>query len=168
MRFGPKAGRNGQRINLPLFPPGALIALPVQFTVVQSADWDGEPVADLPPHRPLLSELDVVRIRWSSTADKAGLGGHELQMLAVALRYGFAQDGDLLRAGIVSHWLVATPIRLLVVRFRCWRCLAEVSKPRSKCSFDGLSICSGELVLEGEGAVRPRGKGLGIFELLNL
>jgi len=61
-------------------------------------------------------------------------------MVTIALRYGFAQDGDLLRAGIVSHWLVAMPVRLLVVRFRCWRCLAEVSEPHSKCSFDRLGI----------------------------
>jgi len=92
--FGPKAGRNGQRIDSLLFPPGTLIALPVQFTVVQSADWDGEPVADCPPHRPLLSELDVVRIRWGSAADKTGLRGHKLQVFAVTLAHGLADDRD--------------------------------------------------------------------------
>ena len=100
MSFGPKAGRHGQRINLLLLPPGTLIALPVKFTVVQSADWDGEAVSDFPPHRPLLGKLDVVRIRWGSAADKTRLGGHELQMLAVTLGHGFADDLDRLLASI--------------------------------------------------------------------
>ena len=94
MSFGPKPGRNGQRIDLLLFPPGTLIALPVEFTMMQSADWDGESVTDFAPHRALLGELDVVRIRWGSAADETGLRGHELQMLAVALAHGFADDID--------------------------------------------------------------------------
>ena len=102
MSLGPKAGRNGQRINLLVFPPGMLIALPVEFTVVQSTDWDGEPVADFPSHRALLSELDVVRIRWGSAADETGLRGHELQMLAVALADGLA-DG--------MHFPFSCPLR---------------------------------------------------------
>jgi hypothetical protein len=100
MSPGPKASRNGQRIDLPLCPPGTLIALPVQFTVVQSTDRDGEPVADFPPHRPLFGKLDVVRIRWGSAADKTGLRGHELQMLAVALAHGLVDDVDRLFASI--------------------------------------------------------------------
>jgi len=100
MSLGPKAGRRGQRIDLLLFPPGTLIALSVQFTVVQSADWDGEPVVDFPPHRQLLGELDVVRIRWGSATDQTGLRGHELQMLAVALTHGFADNIDRLLASI--------------------------------------------------------------------
>ena len=62
--------------------------------MVQPADWDGEFVADLPPHRALFGKSDVVRIRWGSAADETGLRGHELQMLAVALAHGFADDID--------------------------------------------------------------------------
>jgi len=69
MSFGPKAGRHGQWINLLLFPPGTLIALPVEFTVVQATDWDGEPVADFSSHRALLSEPDVVGIGRRAAAD---------------------------------------------------------------------------------------------------
>ena len=100
MSLGPKAGRNGQRIDLLFSPPGTLIALPVQFAVVQSADWDGEPVADLPPHRSLLSELEVMGIGRRAPAEEARLSGDKLQMLAIALTYGFADDVDGLLASI--------------------------------------------------------------------
>ena len=75
-------------------PPGALIAPPMQFTMMQPADGNGEPVADFPPHRSLLCKLDMVGIRWGSAADKTGLSRHKLQVFAVALTHWFANDGD--------------------------------------------------------------------------
>ena len=76
------------------------IASPVQFTMVQPADGNREPVADFPPHRSLLCKLDVVGIGWGSAADKTGLSSHKLQVFAVALRHWFADDGDCLFARV--------------------------------------------------------------------
>jgi hypothetical protein len=61
MRPLPKDCRNGKRIDSLLRPPGAFVASPM----VQPANRNGELVADLAPHRPLLGKLDVVGIRRS-------------------------------------------------------------------------------------------------------
>ena len=100
MRLAPKGCGNDQGIDPLALPPGALVASPVEFTMVQPADGNGEPVADFPPHRPLLGKLDVVGIRRGSAADETGLRGHKLQVFAVALSHRFADDGDRLFAGI--------------------------------------------------------------------
>jgi hypothetical protein len=78
----------------PALPPGALIAPPVEFTMVQPTDWDGKAVADFSTYRPLLCKLDVMGIRRSSAADETGLGRHKLQVVAVALTHWFADHGD--------------------------------------------------------------------------
>ena len=51
-----------ERIDPLVLPPGALVAAPVQLAMMQPADRNGEPVADLASHRPLLGKLDVVGI----------------------------------------------------------------------------------------------------------
>ena len=168
MSFGPKAGRRGQWINLLLFPPATLIALPVKFTVVQSANGNGEPVADFSSHRALLSEPDVVGIGRRAAADQARLSGHKSQMVAIAFRYRLADDSDLLRAALGPPRLAAMAIRFLILRLRYCRFLAELSEPRSKNSFDRLCIFSGELVFEWQRAVRPRSEGFRVCELLKL
>jgi hypothetical protein len=58
----PKACCNGQGIDPLALPPRALIAAPVQVTMVQSANGHGKPVADLAPHGALLRKFDVVGI----------------------------------------------------------------------------------------------------------
>jgi hypothetical protein len=87
MRFGPKVRRNGQWIDLLLFPPRTLIAASMELTVVQTADRDGEPVADFSSHRPLLGKLNLVGIR-RAPADEARLDGHKFQVFAVARARG--------------------------------------------------------------------------------
>jgi hypothetical protein len=59
-------------------PPCVLIAASLELTVVESADGDGEPVADFPPHRPLLGKLEVARIGWLSPAVEARVSGDKL------------------------------------------------------------------------------------------
>ena len=59
---GPKNSRDGQRIDPLSLPPGALVAAPVELSMLQAANRDGEAVADLAPHCALLRELDVVGI----------------------------------------------------------------------------------------------------------
>src|SRR3974390_1587335 len=68
MRLRPQVGGNDQGIDCLFLPPGVLVAAPVKLPVMQPADRDGEAVADLAPHRPLLRELDVVGIRRGAAA----------------------------------------------------------------------------------------------------
>ena len=94
MRFGPKGCRNGERLDPLVLPPGALVAAPVQLTVMQPANRNSELVAHLASHRPLLSKFEVVGIRRGSAADQTRLSGHKSQMVAVALAHRFADDSD--------------------------------------------------------------------------
>jgi hypothetical protein len=96
VRLRPQAGGNDQGIDSLFLPPGALVAPPVKFAMVQPADRDGEAVADSPAHRPVLGKLDVVGIRRGAAADEARLSRHKPQMVAIAFAYGFANDSDLL------------------------------------------------------------------------
>jgi hypothetical protein len=57
MRPLPKFCRDGKGIESLRPPPGAFIAAPMELAMVQPANRDGELVADLPPHRPLLGKL---------------------------------------------------------------------------------------------------------------
>ena len=75
-------------------PPCMLTAASMELTVVQPANRDGGPVADFPPHRPLLGKFDVVGIGWSAPADETWLASHKPQMVAIALTHRFADDGD--------------------------------------------------------------------------
>jgi hypothetical protein len=117
MGFGPERRSNFYGINSLAFPPGTLIAAPMQFAVMHSANGHGEAVADFPPHRALLRKLDVVRIRRGSPANYAGLRGHEPQMMAVALAYGFANDRDRRSAEILLKWTTVPASRLSFTRF---------------------------------------------------
>ncbi len=58
----PKACCNGQRIDSLLVPPEAFIAAPVKLAMMKPANRNGEPVADLPAHGPLLGKFEVMRI----------------------------------------------------------------------------------------------------------
>src|SRR4029077_17198116 len=98
MRTVPEVSGNHNGIDSLPSPPGTLIAAPMQLSVVEPADGNGEPVADFPPHRPLLSELDVMGIGRRAPADEALLGGHKSEVIAIALTYGFADDVDRLLA----------------------------------------------------------------------
>ena len=62
MRPFPKACCNGEGIDTLLTPPGAFVAAPMEFAMMQPANWNGELVTDLPPHRPLLGESYVVGV----------------------------------------------------------------------------------------------------------
>ena len=97
----------------PMLAPRALVATTVQLAMVQPADRQGELVADLASHRPLLCELDV---RRGSAADQTWLGGQKPQMLAVALTHRFAYDDDRLVTGVGLRRLAAV-ICFLVFRW---------------------------------------------------
>ena len=94
MRPAPKDGSSNEGIDRLALPPGPLVTPPVQFPMVQPADWNSKAVADFSSHRPLLGKLDVMRIRWGSATHETGLRGHKLQVFAVALTDRLADDGD--------------------------------------------------------------------------
>ena len=70
--------------------------------MVKPAKRYGEFVAYFESHSALLSEFEVMWIRRAATAGKAGLGGHELQMMRVAQPKWFAKGRDKLRRGLRS------------------------------------------------------------------
>ncbi len=77
-----------------LTPPRGLITAAVNFSMVTSAERDGELVADLAPECPKLGKANMVRIRRLSSTDQAGLRRDELRVLFVAntARLGEGQD----------------------------------------------------------------------------
>ena len=135
---------------------------------MQTANRDGEPVADFSSDRPLFGKLDVMGIGRTAAADEAGLMGHEAQMVAIALARRLAYDGDF-RGG----WLGALSLGFLRVRFLGLisvrrGVVAKLAEPRHKASFDRLAIGGRKLVLQRQHPVCPRRQGLGISELLEL
>src|SRR5690242_11303700 len=59
---GPERSCNREGLNSLALPPRALIALPVKFPVMKTADRDSELVADLTSHGARLGKLHVVGI----------------------------------------------------------------------------------------------------------
>ena len=97
----PELFRDRSGVDLELPPPGPFIAAVVQLTMVCTAERDGVLVADLAAERSRLGEAEVVRIARRAAADEAGLGGHEVQVVLVALadRLADGQRNCCARAG---------------------------------------------------------------------
>src|SRR6516225_7498017 len=89
-------------------------------------------------------------------------------MLAIAVAYRFADHRDGLGAGLGPLRLAVMVTRVLALgkqgRFR----VAELVQPGFKGGFDRPGIRDRELVFEGEGPMRPRGKSLRLTQLLKL
>src|SRR5262245_58505640 len=94
----PEVCGDGKGLDLLAPPPGALIAAPMKLPMVQPADRDGEAVADLPPHRPLLDKFEMVGIAGDATADETRLGRDKSQVVAVALAHRLADHSHRLAA----------------------------------------------------------------------
>ena len=118
MRLRPQARGNDQGIESLFLPPGALVAAPMEFAMVQPADRDSETVADPTPHRPLLRKLDVVGIRWRAAANEARLSRHKPQMIAIAFADWFADDSDFVRARLALSRPAAMSVCLPLLRYR--------------------------------------------------
>src|SRR6516162_2271782 len=89
MRPAPEGCRGGERIDSLFPPPGTLVAAPVELTVVQPANRDGEPITDFPTHRSLLREFEVVGVGGGAAADEARLVRNKLELFTVALAHRF-------------------------------------------------------------------------------
>jgi hypothetical protein len=64
----------------------------MQLAMVETANWDGELVADFSPKRSRLRETKMVRLGRHSPANDAGLPCYEFAMLPVAEANGFSRD----------------------------------------------------------------------------
>src|SRR5215471_12251083 len=102
MRFAPEQCCNRQRIDSLALPPSALVAPPMELTMVQPTDGHGELVAGLAAQGLLLSEFDMMGIRRGPAADETGLSGYEPQMIAIALAHGFGDHSDLIGAALAA------------------------------------------------------------------
>ena len=100
MRPCPEGCCNGKGIDSLLVPPGAFIAAPMQFAMMEPANRNGELVADLPPQRSLLGKLEVMGIRRTPSANETRLTGHKPQMIAISFAYRLA-DGEDPVAGVL-------------------------------------------------------------------
>src|SRR6516225_1934571 len=127
MRPAPEGCRHGERIDSLFSPPGTLIAGPVELTVVQPANRDGEPITDFPSHRSLLRELEVVGVGGGATADEARLGRNKLEVFTVALAHRFADHGDFFRTGLALAFVCFS---IVWRQYRRW--LAKVNEPHCK------------------------------------
>lgn len=62
VRRFPKARRHGQGIDPLLFPPNLFVAAAMEFAVMQSADRNGELIADFAAHGSLFGEFEVMSV----------------------------------------------------------------------------------------------------------
>ena len=108
--------------------------------MMQPTNRNGKLIANFPPHRPLFCKLDVMSIRRGSAANETGLRGHKLQVFAVTLRHGFADDGNFLLAKIGLEWLIVSAIRLLMLRYIRLK-FVELAQPGCKGILDRQGIC---------------------------
>ena len=97
MRLAPQGCRDREGIDALALPPGTLIATSMELAVVQPANRDGEAVANSSSHRSLLRKFYMMGVGRGAAADEAWLGGHKLEVFAVALAHWFADNGDFFR-----------------------------------------------------------------------
>ena len=108
----------------------------------------------------IVREIDTDR--YDPQKSTARSGAEVMYMIGDTL-VNLDYDMKTLRPGLAT-----VAARLVVLAFRHRLQIAEVSEPRRKGSFDRLGIGSGELVFEGKRAMRPRGEGFRVCELLKL
>src|SRR6516225_3198838 len=136
----PEVSGTHKRIDPLALPPGALIAAPVQLAMVQPADRDGEAVADLAPHRPLLRKLEVVGVRGAPAADETPLRSHEPEMVAIALANRLADGRRSLSLRFGPHGFAVRAIGLPDLWSRYWGGLPKPAQPGFKGRLDRLGV----------------------------
>ena len=86
----PESERN--RINFVGLPPSRLVALAVEFAVVEATERNGKFVADPAAEGARLGKAQMVRIGRHTTAHKARLACYKLSVLLVAQPDAFLED----------------------------------------------------------------------------
>src|SRR5258706_2579080 len=108
----------------------------MEFTMVSTAEWDGELIADFAPKRAALRELKMMRVRRAAAAGEARLSAHELQMVPIAQPNWLGQRGDELRdcpggcvddGCILVRGAVAVELASRLGFLACWDWLAVES-----------------------------------------
>jgi hypothetical protein len=94
--FEPQGTRCDIRVDPSLHPPHGFITVSVDFAMMTAAQRHREFVTDLPAQRSALREAKVMSIRGLPSADQAGMGGHELDVLAIAQPARFRKREDAL------------------------------------------------------------------------
>src|SRR5579863_4387532 len=166
MGFLPESCGDPQGIDPLALPPRVLVAASMQLAVMKPAQRNREAIADFPPHRALFCKLEVVGIRRGSTTRQTGLGGHKLQMMAVALPHGLADDGDGLSAGIKANRVTRQLTRLVAWNFPCR--FIELAQSRSESALDGLLVFCRQLIFERKRPLSPQRQCLGIVQSCKL
>jgi len=90
VRLLPKLTGACKRVDICFFPPGDLITDLMQLAMMAAAERDGEFVAHFETDGSGLGKAQMVRVRWLTPANQAGLGCDELQMSSVAQPSGCA------------------------------------------------------------------------------
>ena len=73
----PQPLRDRQRVEVCSLPPYAFVAALMEFTMVSTAEWHGELIANFAPERPALRELKMMRVRRAAAAGDARLSADE-------------------------------------------------------------------------------------------
>ena len=84
----PKSLGNRQWIDTQIIPPVDFLASLMELPMMDTAERNGELVADLEPQRPGLGKAQVMGIGWRAAAQKAWLRCDKSQMLSVAMASG--------------------------------------------------------------------------------
>ncbi len=89
----PQLLRYRQRIEVELLPPCAFVAALMKFTVVSTAEWHRELIADFAPERTGLRKLQTVSIR------RAAAQARQAEYSRVSNNSGFIQ-----KSGLAFRW----------------------------------------------------------------
>ena len=84
MRLEPQLPSFGHWVNSHLQPPYRFVAAAMNLTMMPTAQWHREFVADLAAECGALREAHMVGVRWLPAADQARLFGNETDVIAVA------------------------------------------------------------------------------------
>src|SRR5215831_8869427 len=107
-RAAPKFSGYLDWVDTGLLPPCSLVACAMNRAVVDAAEWHREFIAGLTAERPWLHVSKMMRVRWLSAANEAGLSGDKAQVLPVAIAP---------RRGNCEHTLIDAPGSITAAAF---------------------------------------------------
>jgi hypothetical protein len=84
-RAFPKFAGDLDRVDASLLPPCSLVACAMNRAVMDSAEGHREFIAGLTAERPWLQVSKMMRVRWLTAANEAGLSGDKAQVLPIAI-----------------------------------------------------------------------------------
>src|SRR4029077_10911392 len=88
----------------PSLPPGDLVSMAMDVTVMNPAQGHRELVAHFQPHRPRLGKSEVVGVGGASSADQTRLRRHEFEMGFITESTWLA-EGELALVDLGGHYI---------------------------------------------------------------